>query len=285
MVWIVKSLMDIVNRAPNPLAWSEGDNIPWNDPEFSERMLAEHLSQEHDLASRKEESIDDHVDWIFSSILAGEPGNVLDLGCGPGLYSNRLARRGCACVGLDFSPASIRHASEVASADGLDCQYLHGDLRDHGFGTGFDLVMLNYGQINVFPRTVAMKILEKAHAALVPGGRLLLELQSAEQIKAGGQTGPSWYTVPNGLFSDRPHIVLQENSWDDDASVSTIRFMVIDAQSGGVSSYALSNEAYTDLEIDDALKKTGFEVAERHPSLSGQPVDEETDLPVVVARR
>ena len=46
------TILDIVDREPNPTPWSEGDNIPWDDSDFSERMLAEHLSQEHDLASR-----------------------------------------------------------------------------------------------------------------------------------------------------------------------------------------------------------------------------------------
>jgi len=281
----MKTLIDIVDRDERPAPWVEGDNIPWNDPAFSERMLREHLSQEHDLASRKTATIDGHVDWIFSEILGGRPGRVLDLGCGPGLYAQRLARRGCECVGLDFSPASIRHATGEAAVSGLRCRYVHGDLRDRDFGRGFDVVMMIYGQFNVFPKTVGMEILKKALAALVPGGRLLLELQSAEQIATGGQAGPTWYAASAGLFSDRPHLVLQESFWDDEASASTVRFIVIDAATGGVSSCALSNEAYTDGELDDALRTAGFEEVTRHASLAGRPVAEGTDLPVVVARR
>ena len=37
----MKTILDIVDRAPKPAPWSEGDNIPWNDPDFSDRMLAE----------------------------------------------------------------------------------------------------------------------------------------------------------------------------------------------------------------------------------------------------
>ncbi len=282
---MIKTLLDIVNREPTPAPWSEGDNIPWNDPEFSERMLAEHLSQEHDLASRKTETIDEHVDWIFSSVLDARPGRVLDLGCGPGLYAERLARLGCACVGVDFSPASIRHAAEVAAAAGLDCRYVHGDLRDHDFGSGFDLVMLVYGQFNVFPRTVGQELLRKAHAALVPGGRLLLELQSAELIEAGGRAEPSWYSATAGLFSDRPHLVLEESSWDEGSAASTIRFMVVDAATGAVTGCALSNEAYTDQQLDDALRAAGFRGIERWASLNGRSGAEGNDLPAVVARR
>jgi SAM-dependent methyltransferase len=281
----MRTLIDIVERTAQPAPWTEGDNIPWSDPEFSERMLNEHLSQEHDLASRRTETIDGHVDWIFSSVLGGRPGRVLDLGCGPGLYAHRLARRGCDCVGVDFSPASIRYASQAAATAELPCRYIHGDLRNQGLGCGFDLVMMIYGQFNVFPKDVGIKILQKVHAALEPGGRLVLELQAAEQIKSGGRAGPTWYSSQEGLFSDRPHLVLQENFWDEDASSSTTRFLVIDAETGAVSNYALSNEAYTDVEIDKALRTAGFEKVGSHPSLSGQAVVEETDLPVVVAHR
>ena len=163
---MMKTLLDIANRKSTPVPWTEGDNIHWNDPDFSERMLVEHLTQEHDLASRKSETIDGHADWIFSLILDGRPGRVLDLGCGPGLYTERLARRGCGCVGVDFSPASVRHAGEVAARERLDCRYFHGDLRDQDFGGGFDLVMMIYGQFNVFPRAVGMELLAKAIARL-----------------------------------------------------------------------------------------------------------------------
>ena len=100
-------LMDIVRRQRVPKPWSEGEKIPWNDPEFSRRMLDEHLSQAHDAASRRFEIIDKHVDWIHTHVLKGNPTRILDLGCGPGLYTNRLARLGHHCVGIDFSPASI----------------------------------------------------------------------------------------------------------------------------------------------------------------------------------
>ena len=57
-------LLDIVYRASVPPPWGEGDNIPWDEPGFSRRMLEEHLSQEHAAASRRFATIDQHVDFI-----------------------------------------------------------------------------------------------------------------------------------------------------------------------------------------------------------------------------
>jgi SAM-dependent methyltransferase len=282
----MKTILDIVNRASNPAPWSEGDNIPWDDPEFSERMLAEHLSQEHDLASRRSETIDRHVEWIFSEVLRSSPARVLDLACGPGFYTLRLARSGCECVGIDFSPASIRYAREMAAAGpDLSCTYHQGDLRDGDFGEGYDLVMMIYGQFNVFPRKVGLEILKNARGALKPGGSLLLEVQGRELIRREGQKSPSWHTARSGLFSGSPHLVLQENFWNAEAGASTNRFVIIDGQTGAVSSYALSNEAYTEKQLGDALRSTGFKELKRYPSLSGEAATGEEDLPVVVARK
>ena len=279
------TLLDIVDRVLQPEPWSEGDNIPWNDPGFSERMLAEHLSQEHDLASRRAETIDQQVEWIVSRVLRSRPARVLDLACGPGLYASRLARQGCEYVGIDFSPASIRHAQEIAGRDGLSCTFRHADMRDGEFGEGFDLVMMIYGQFNVFQRDRGLQILENAHMALKPGGLLLLEIQSLEQIQKGGEAGPSWYTAPSGLFSAEPPLVLQENFWDQEAAASTSRFSIIDAATGSVSTWALSNEAYTESAIQDALDSVGFEDIERFPSLIGIDVEDGPDLPVFTARK
>jgi len=282
---MAKTILDIVDRTPKPGPWSEGDNIPWDDPGFSERMLAEHLNQEHDLASRRSETIDHHVEWIFSGVLGSRPTRLLDLACGPGLYAVRLARIGCECVGIDFSPASIRHARDIAAAEAhLSCTYHHADVRDGLFGGGFDLVMMVYGQFNVFPRDRGLEILKKAHGALKPRGSLLLEIQSREQIQQGGEKAPSWYTAQSGLFSGEPHLVLQENFWHADAGASTTRFSIIDGQTGTVSSYALSNEAYTEQELTDALRLAGFKDVENFPSLSGKAVVGEQDLPVFIAR-
>ena len=46
------NISDIVGRKIPPDPWTEGDNIPWDDPAFSERMLKEHLTQSLVMAHR-----------------------------------------------------------------------------------------------------------------------------------------------------------------------------------------------------------------------------------------
>src|SRR5690606_20602327 len=121
-------LLDLIERKAVPEPWSEGEKIPWNDAEFSRRMLDEHLSQAHDAASRRAEKIDQHVAWIHRAHLAGEATQIIDLGCGPGLYAMRLARLGHEVVGIDFSPAAIAYAQAQAEREALSCRFIEADI-------------------------------------------------------------------------------------------------------------------------------------------------------------
>lgn len=42
------SLAEIIARSMPPVSTEGEGKIPWNDPEFSARMLVNHLAQDHD---------------------------------------------------------------------------------------------------------------------------------------------------------------------------------------------------------------------------------------------
>jgi SAM-dependent methyltransferase len=278
-------LMNVVQRTPKPEPWAEGEKIPWNEPGFSRRMLREHLSQEHDWASRRALIIQKHVDWIHREVLSGRPSRILDLGCGPGLYTSRLAELGHDCTGVDFSPASIEYATEFARSRHLRCSYQLADLREAGLGTDYDLGLFIYGEFNVFTPQDANDILKKAHAAIRPAGFVLLEVHTFEAVQQMGLQPCSWYSSASGLFSDRPHLCLQENFWGDDSSVATQRYFIVDAQTGLVTRYASSTQAYTGDRYRSMLEECGFKNVIFSPSLTGEIDETQSHLFAVLAQK
>ena len=60
-----------------------------------------------------------------------------------------------------------------------------------------------------------------------------------------------------GLFSDGPHLVLQEAFFDEESAVRTERFHVLDARTGLVRTHALSSVAYRAEEIEEMLRAAG----------------------------
>ncbi len=278
-------LLDIIHRQRAPKPWAEGEKIPWDAPDFSQRMLNEHLSQEHDLASRRFEIIDKHVNWIHNQVLKGNPTRILDLGCGPGLYTNRLARLGHSCVGIDFSPASIAYAREQAEETGLECTYIHQDIRTAGYGDEYGLVMSIYGEFNVFRPREARGILEKACRALASNGFLLLEPHTFDAVAKIGERSSSWYSAVKGLFSEKLHLCLEESFWDAEHNVTIQRYYIVDAMSGEVTRYSSSMQAYTDEEYRSLLAECGFGEAMFYSSLGGSGSDSEGYLMAILSQK
>jgi len=62
-----------IYRRPQPPTppQDEAANLPWNDPDFSERMLREHLDESHGAASRRPAEISRQVD-LLAAWLCGE---------------------------------------------------------------------------------------------------------------------------------------------------------------------------------------------------------------------
>ena len=277
-------LIELITRNEDPKPWSEGEKIPWNNPDFSERMLKHHLTQENDLASRRFEIIDKHVAWIHNK-LGGKTSKILDLACGPGLYSSRLTKLGHICKGIDFSPASINYAREQATRQGAEIDYVLEDIRTADYGDNNDVVLFIYGEFNVFRPVEIKHVLKKAYNSLKKGGLLIAEPNRYETVKRVGTSPASWYSAQEGLFSPKPHLCLMENFWNQEENVATSRYFIIDAETNDVTLHASSMVAYTHENLEQILGKVGFRDIVFHETLSGGIKDLEKDLEVVEARK
>lgn len=240
--------------------WSGKYKIPWDEPGFSQRMLQEHLSQSHDMASRKLETIDAQVAWVHEHVCQDRPCRILDLGCGPGLYLQRFVALGHRCRGIDFGPASVEYARTHLPAE---CEVTLDDVREADFGEGFNVVAMIFGEINVFSPEECTAILRKACQALLSGGVLLIEAHTVEVVKGSGEAANSWYKSPSGLFSERPHFCLQESQWFEDQSVALQQFHIIDEASGKIETYRNTVKAWSEKELQELFAKAGFAKAEK----------------------
>jgi SAM-dependent methyltransferase len=247
-------------------------------------MLAEHLSQAHDAASRRADRIDEQVEWIARSFLTGRDRRVLDLCCGPGLYALRLARKGHTCLGVDYSPASIRFATEMAGAERLPCQFTLGDVREVAFGSGFDLALLVFGEFNVFRPRDGELVVRKTRDALVAGGVMAIEAHTEEAIREIGARGLTWYSSAGGLFSERPHLCLREHLWDAASATATIRYFLIDSSTAKVTRFAQTFQSYSRKDYAALLQASGFASVEFAPSLAGPTGAAEPGMEVIIAR-
>ena len=250
---------DIINRIQPAPPWEYGEKIPWNDPEFSERMLQNHLSQDHDWASRREDLIEKQVAWIAGA-LSSSSARIIDLACGPGFYTQRLAQMGHQCLGVDFSPASIRYAKERAAAENLALEYVLSDIRDFKTNETFDCVVFVFGEFNVFKESDARAILASTSEMLKPGGLFIVEAHTFAAVEESGLAPASWWSCQagEGVLSDQPHVCLQENYWDEAAATATSRYFILDGNGAPTKMYCSSMKGYSPADYDALFLAAGL---------------------------
>lgn len=277
------NLKQLINRPMNSSTLEGHGNLPWDDPDFSRRMLREHLSQRFDSASRRNSLIKKHVDWIHNFVLAGGRSKILDLGCGPGLYSSRLAEIGHQCVGIDFSPAAIEYANQKAAQKKLNCEYHLGDILDFNFGFGYDLIMLVFSEFNTFPFEDAITLLKKSHRSLKKGGKILLEVPSFDAVEQLGNQPSVWYTEKEGIFSEEPYLCLTESLWDEVRSIAIEKYYIIEESGCKVNEFENYTRAYDEFQFSQMFKDAGFKDLEFHPSLTGSDEQQLDGMFVILA--
>ncbi len=98
----------ILSGTQKPKLWQRSKEEFWDDEHISKSMLEMHLDPNLELASRKADTIKQSVEWL-STIIAPKS-KILDLGCGPGLYTEKLSSLGYDVIGIDYSKRSIAYA-------------------------------------------------------------------------------------------------------------------------------------------------------------------------------
>lgn len=243
--------------------WNGEHKIPWNEPGFSRRMLAEHLTQKHDMASRRFEWIDRQVGWIHKNLLCGRHRRILDLGCGPGLYLHRLVKRGHVCYGIDFSPASIEYAS-LHNPDKENCRFTLGDIRKTDFGNHYGLAMMLFGEFNTFSPDEAAAILRKTYDSLNNSAEgMLLEISTPQAVERIGCENHIHQETQNGLFSDGPYTCDIDNKWVAERKIAVQTFTVTEKLTGKTSVYRSTTLAWAPEELASLVKTAGFTCIKR----------------------
>lgn len=150
----------------------------WDDEHTSQQMFSFHLDANIDVSSRKASFIDQSVGWIVAQFNISAATRIADFGCGPGLYTERLALKQARVTGIDFSRRSIRYARHSAMDKGLSIRYVHQDYLEFKTDEQYDLILMIMCDFCALSPAQRKKMLEKFYKLLMPNGSILLDVYS-----------------------------------------------------------------------------------------------------------
>ncbi|HWO82178.1 MAG TPA: class I SAM-dependent methyltransferase [Solirubrobacterales bacterium] len=111
---------------------------------------------------------------------------ILDLACGTGRHSLELVRQDFSVVGVEIGEELVEIARRDAAEQGLEAEFVQGDLRELGYDAEFDIVLnLNDGAVGYFETDEENhKTFEVISRALKPGGQNLVQVPNILYARA-----------------------------------------------------------------------------------------------------
>ena len=95
---------------------------------------------------------------------------------------------------------------------------------------------------------------------------MVLEAFSETKIESLGKQSSSWRALPSGLFSDSPHLHLQESFWFPSDRVAVSRHYIVE-EDGRVLEYRDTLKSYSEQEYVEMFSELGFQKVVISPSL------------------
>jgi len=187
------------------------------------------------------------------------PDFLLDAGCGPGLLSLELARRGHKVLGIDRSPQMLKRAQRKKQMEKLDnLSFLERDLNLGLSGQEYSFHKILFVH-SLYLLDDPGKTLQKVASNLIEGGEILM-CNPCRRLTLGELWGGGWSFLNEAL--------------NEDGFLSVFFFLAIALAVGSlhfVIQYRKKRvyHCWDEKEIEELLKTNGFRLKWLHKSCLG----------------
>ena len=203
---------------------------------------------------------------------------VLDLCCGWGRHTLRLARRGYRMTGLDLSPYHIELAAAAARDSGVEVEWLEADMRDiPAVDASFDGVINLFTAFGYFADDENQRVLEEVARVLKPGGRFLVDLINRDWLMHAFRDA-EWREEADG------RLILERRRWAAQTGRVHAEWIVIDRE-GGRRAHAHDTRVYSLQELELRLSLAGLRVRRSFGHLDDESFSRHARRLVVLAEK
>ena len=277
-----KELKEINSRPAAPFQFYTADEL-WANEHTSQHMLEYHLNESLDVSSRNKRFIERSVEWIVSHFGVDNTTEITDFGCGPGLYTTRLAERGAIVTGIDFSENSFTYAKQVAAQKGLNINYVLTNYLDFETANRFDLltmIMCDFCALSPEQRT---KMLSTFNSLLKPDGSVLLDVYSLNSFNQREESATYELNSLNGFWSPEEYYCFMNTFKYEDEHVILDKYTIIEESRTRVVYNWL--QYFSKDSLSNEFEEHDFKVEEVYSDVAGKAFAPDSPEIAIVARK
>ncbi|MCE7793576.1 class I SAM-dependent methyltransferase [Salipaludibacillus sp. CUR1] len=238
--------------------------------------MESHFDKNMPGGSKESSFIAETLDFINQIAPVDKYKNVIDLGCGPGLYSHGLAMKGYNVVGVDFNKKAIEYAASKANKENLSIEYRNEDITKIGLNEEFDVALLIYHLYGSFSPENRSKILSNLYQGLKPGGLVLLDVLSEAEFN---KTEPQFMwglSRKDSPFSNKKHLALYASLKYPNKVTLTKNMMVFN--NGDLINYHYWNQYFSIDDLEKEVNEAGFTLEKVYADVNGREYVEDNDV-------
>ncbi len=271
-----------INYRPSPFQFYTAEEL-WANEHTSKEMLEYHLNEAIDVSSRNKSFIGRSAEWIVSHFGVDDKTTIADFGCGPGLYTMRLAERGATVTGIDFSENSLKYAQQVAEKKGLKINYIHTNYLDFETTQRFDLItmiMCDFCALSPAQREI---MLSKFSSLLKTGGSVLLDVYSLNSFNRKEESATYELNQLNGFWSPEDYYCFVNTFKYDKEKVTLDKYTIIEESQTRIVYNWL--QYFSKESLSEEFNNNGFKIVSFFLNVAGESFDPEATEFAVVARK
>ncbi|HDF5210601.1 class I SAM-dependent methyltransferase [Mammaliicoccus sciuri] len=274
---------NLLKLAQNPQPFEQGTTDIWLDPERADLVLKTHLDENIPGGSKSEKFINQTVKHINTIMPPETHPYLLDLACGPGLYSQKLASLGYQVTGIDYNENSLDYAIKQAEKDDLEINYVKDDIINMKVTQEYDICLLLYHVYGSFCLDDRLSIIRNIHKSLKKGGYILLDVLS-ETAYEEYENSQIWYlSSKDNIFSEKKHITLASTLKYPD-KVSLARNLIIFEDNKSIT-YNYWNQHFNIEDLENEVCNEGFTIEKIYGDFNGIKYEENGDQFAVLLKK
>jgi 2-polyprenyl-3-methyl-5-hydroxy-6-metoxy-1,4-benzoquinol methylase len=270
-----------INKRPKPFEYYTASEL-WTNEHTSKKMLEYHLNKSVDLSSRNINFINKSVQWIISRFHLNKETELIDFGCGPGLYATRFAKNQINVTGIDFSKNSIEYAQSIAKEEDLDINYNIANYLEYEPVNKFDLVtmiMCDYCALSPKQRKL---MLQKFKNMLKPSGSILLDVYSINSYNSREENALYEFNQLSQFWSAEDYYTFQNTFKYHEEKVVLDKYTIIEKSRKRVVYNWLQ---YFSLEaLKEEFEENGLIIADVYADVAGSEFNKDSLEFAVVAK-
>ena len=254
-------------------------------------MVGEHITEPKDFDCAAVFDVDDYL-YFYSEALTDErtdmevnalvrllvldqPKKILDLACGFGRHTNRLAVMGHKMTGVDIMPGFLEIAKQDALQKGVEVHYQQNDMRTITFDNEFDCVLLLFTAFGYFSDEENLQVLINARNALFARGLLIFDTTHRDTFLKRIQ--------PYYIVEKEGNMMIDRMSFDSLQGRSYNRRVVF--RDGVRKDKPFSVRLYNPNEIQSLISRAGLLLEYIYGGWETQELTPESNRMVVIARK